>query len=244
MSAILLLGGRSAIGLAVVQALLDEHGPHDVQLAQRLRPDEELPSLPGATSVTEVAFDALDLSSHQAVVDEVFAAHDVAFAVVAFGVLGDQEQAWTDVAAAQRLVQVNATAAIGVGVALARQMRRAGHGTIVAISSVAATRVRRANFVYGASKQAADSFYLELGGALRGSGVQVLVVRPGAIRSPMIDGRDPVALTRNPADVARAVVDGLRRRREVVHVPAVFGPVMVLARLVPGSLWRRLNACR
>lgn len=249
MSAVLLLGGRSGIGLAIVEELLAEHPGSEVVLARRPRPgaDDEDAAVAGrlraagAATVQAVDFDAEALETHEALVEAVFAGHEVSHAVVAFGILGDQERAWTDVAAAQRLVTVNSTAAVGVGVALAAAMRRQGRGTIVALSSVAGVRVRRSNFVYGASKAAMDAFFLNLDTALDGTGVRVLVVRPGAVATGMIAGNDPVAFTVEADEVARATVKALGQGKDVVHVPSLFGPAMALAHLVPHRLWRTLR---
>lgn len=256
MDAVLLLGGRSAIGLAIVEELLRTRGAHDVLLAQRPGGDPDgferqrrRLQAAGAGQVLELDFDATDLGSHEALLERAFAGRRVSHAVVAFGILGDQEQAWREVAAAQRLVQVNTTAAVGVGVGLGRLMTAQGGGDIIAVSSVAGVRVRRANLVYGASKAGMDAFYLALGDALARDGgavvaderrVRVLVVRPGAVRSPMIAGRPRVALTVDPGDVARAAVATLGRRR-VVHVPRVFGPVMSASSLLPAPLWARIT---
>lgn len=246
--AVLLLGGRSGIGLAIVEALLQ--GPAagaPVVLAQRpggaagLASQRQRLLAAGAAEVLEVAFDAAELASHEQLVRAMFARGPVGHAVVAFGLLGDQEQAWQQVDAAQRLMTVNATAAVGIGVALAAGMRQQASGTIIALSSVAGVRVRRSNFVYGASKAAMDSFYANLSVALEGTGARVLVVRPGAVDTAMVAGREPVALTVPAPRVAAAVVRALQRGQEVVHVPAVFGPAMVLAQLVPRRWWRRLR---
>lgn len=248
MSAILLLGGRSGIGLAIVEALLAEHPGAEVLLARRPRADAEAEDIAlaermraaGAGVVQAVDFDAQAFEGHEALVDSVFAEHQVSHAVVAFGVLGDQEEAWTDVAAAQRLLTVNSTAAVGIGVALANAMRRQASGKIIALSSVAGVRVRRSNFVYGASKAAMDAFYLNLGVALEGSGVRVLVVRPGAVATGMIAGNKPVAFTVEAPQVAETTMRGLAAGKDVVHVPSLFGPGMALAALLPRALWRRL----
>ncbi|MGO4956502.1 decaprenylphospho-beta-D-erythro-pentofuranosid-2-ulose 2-reductase [Luteococcus sp. Sow4_B9] len=248
MSAILLLGGRSGIGLAIVEELLAEHPGSEVVLARRPRPDggDEDAALAtrlgaaGASWVEAVDFDAEALGGHEAFVDEVFSGRRISHAVVAFGVLGDQEEAWRRVATAQRLVTINATAAVGIGVALGAAMAGQAGGTIIALSSVAGVRVRRSNFVYGASKAAMDAFYLNLGTALSGTGVRVLVVRPGAVATGMIAGNKPVAFTVEPCDVARATVAALRSGRSVVHVPKLFGPAMALASLVPQGIWKKL----
>ena len=109
-------------------------------------------------------------------------------AVVAFGLLGEAEEAWQDPDALLELIEVNYTAPAHLGVLLAARMRAQAHGRIVALSSVAGERVRRSNFVYGSTKAGLDGFFLGLGEALRGSGVEVLVVRPGFVRSKMTAG--------------------------------------------------------
>jgi decaprenylphospho-beta-D-erythro-pentofuranosid-2-ulose 2-reductase len=165
---------------------------------------------------------------------------DVDVAVVAFGLLGDEEQAWQDHGLAVELAQVNYTAAVSVGVLLADRMRAQGHGTIVALSSVAGERVRRSNFVYGSTKAGMDGFYLGLGEALREHGVGVLVVRPGFVHTKMTAGREAAPLAASAEDVARAVVDGVAARRDLVWVPRPLRVVMSGLRHVPRPLFRRL----
>ncbi|MPZ81940.1 MAG: decaprenylphospho-beta-D-erythro-pentofuranosid-2-ulose 2-reductase, partial [Actinophytocola sp.] len=176
---LLLLGGTSEIALATAEHYLARR-PLRVILAARPsdRLDEAAARLRanGAT-VSVVPFDAEDTGTHAETVDKAFADGDVDVTLVAFGLLGDQEQAWTDHATAVRLSQVNYTAAVSVGVLLAAALRRQGHGALVALSSVAGERARRANFVYGSTKAGMDGFYLGLGETLRDEGVTVTVVR-------------------------------------------------------------------
>ena len=104
--------------------------------------------------VEVIDFDATDFESHPAVIDKAFERGDVDVAVVAFGTLGDQEELWQDQAKAVASAQINFTATVSVGVLLGKKFKAQGHGTIVAMSSVAGMRVRRSNFVYGASRLA------------------------------------------------------------------------------------------
>ena len=166
--------------------------------------------------------------------------HDIDVAVVAFGVLTDEESVWQSHAAAMAEVRVNYLGAVSVGVCLADVMRGQGHGVIVALSSVAGERVRRSNFVYGSAKAGMDGFYLGLGEALRGSGASVLVVRPGFVRTRMTEGREPVPLAVDADTVAEAIVDGVTRRAELIWVPAPLRIVMSGLRHVPRSVFRRL----
>jgi decaprenylphospho-beta-D-erythro-pentofuranosid-2-ulose 2-reductase len=241
-SSVLVVGGTSDIGLAVVERLGTGTSLR-VVLAARPSPrrDAAVQRLTGGGhEVTAVDFDAEDTASHAGTVSRAFAGGDLDVVVVAVGLLGDQEQAWQDASAAVRLLQVNATAAVSTGVLVAERLRSQGHGTVVALSSVAAERARRSNFVYGAGKAAMDAFFTGLREALRPDGVRVLVVRPGFVRSRMTEGLPAVPLSTTPEVVAEHVARALVARREVVRVPATFTPVMAVLRSLPSPVFRRL----
>jgi decaprenylphospho-beta-D-erythro-pentofuranosid-2-ulose 2-reductase len=239
---LLLLGGTSDIALAVAERYAAS-GPLRVVLAARpgARRDEAVARLTALGHAVEpLDFEATDTASHPALVDRAAAGGDLDVTVVAFGVLGDEEEAWQDHDAAVRLAEVNYVGPVSVGTALAAQIRHQGHGTVVFLSSVAGERVRRSNFAYGASKAGADGFYLGLGEALREHGGHVLVVRPGFVHTKMTAGRDAAPLAVDADAVAAAVVEGVAARRELVWVPGAMRYVMSGLRHVPRTLFRRL----
>lgn len=241
---VLLLGGTSDIGLAVVERLATGAAVR-VVLAARPSPRRDdaaarLGRLGHAVHVVD--FEAEDVAGHQRTLDEAFATGDVDVdvAVVAFGLLGDQEAAWQDHDAAVRLAQVNFTAAVSTGVLLAQRLRRQGHGTVVALSSVAGERPRRSNFVYGSTKAGMDAFYTGLREAVRPDGVRVLVVRPGFVRSRMTEGLAGAPLSTTPEAVAELVRRAIVARKDVVWAPPPLRWVMSGLRHVPAPLFRRL----
>jgi decaprenylphospho-beta-D-erythro-pentofuranosid-2-ulose 2-reductase len=241
---VLVLGGSSDIAIATVRALIARRC-RTVLLAGR---DPEALSgtakelrAAGASTVETLAFDALDTAGHAAFVEEAFSAHgDVDLVVVAFGVLGDQERAEQDAAEALRVVETNFTGAVSVLVPVARAMRRQGHGRIVVLSSVAGERARRSNFVYGSSKAGLDAFCQGLGDSLVGTGVRVMVVRPGFVHSKMTEGLAAAPLATDPEHVAAAIVTGLGRGSETVWVPGSLRYVMSALRHLPRAVFRRL----
>jgi decaprenylphospho-beta-D-erythro-pentofuranosid-2-ulose 2-reductase len=239
---VLLLGGTSEIGLAVTCELLGgrsgqvvlaaRSGPRAAQAAEDLR-------LAGH-AVSSLDFDAEDVGSHPDVAMRAFAAGDVDVVVVAFGLLGDQEEAWRDHAAAVRLATVNYTGAVSMGVLAAQHLSAQGRGSIIALSSVAGERPRRSNFVYGSTKAGMDAFYTGLREALRPAGVSVLVVRPGFVRSRMTEGLEVAPMSVDPGTVARLAVKAWRSGREVVYTPGTLRPVMSVLRHLPSPAFRRL----
>jgi NAD(P)-dependent dehydrogenase (short-subunit alcohol dehydrogenase family) len=161
-------------------------------------------------------------------------------AVVAFGILGDQARAEADPLHAVAVVHTDYVAQVSVLTVLANVMRAAGHGRLVVFSSVAGVRVRKANYVYGSAKAGLDGFATGLSDALVGSGVSLLLVRPGFVIGRMTEGMSPAPLPSTPDQVADAVVDGLGKGRSVVWVPGALRPLYFVARLLPQAVWRRL----
>ena len=92
------------------------------------------------------------------------------------------------------MIETNFTGHVTTLLAFAPVMRAQGSGTIVVLSSVAAVRPRRANFVYGAAKAGLDAFARGFADALHGSGVRLLLVRPGFVTGRMTAGMTPAPL--------------------------------------------------
>lgn len=241
---VLVLGAGSDIAHATLRALVARRA-RTIVLAARdpasLAPlVAELRDL-GAERVETIAFDAFDTEQSSALIDDVFTrVGDIDLAILAFGVLGDQDEAERDPDAAVDIARVNYLGPVSVGVPLAQRMRAQGHGTIVALSSVAGERARRSNFVYGSSKAGMDAFFQGLGDSLVGSGVKVMIVRPGFVHTKMTKGMDPAPLSTTADAVAAAIVRGLARGSETVWVPTPLRYVMSVLRHVPRPIFRKL----
>lgn len=237
---LLLLGGASELGLAVVRALPRQPGSR-VVLAGRAAP-QPLPEVAGS-SVTWLDWDAAgDPSRGAAVVDAAATAvgGDLDVVVAAAGILGDQARALADPAHAAQILTVNLTGLAAALLPAAARLRAQGHGTLVVLSSVAGLRPRRANFVYGASKAGLDALATGLGDELAGSGARVVVVRPGFVHGRMTAGMPPAPLATTPEAVGAAVARAVATGRDTVHVPAALGPVFALLRLLPRRVFRAL----
>ncbi|MGH9060283.1 MAG: SDR family NAD(P)-dependent oxidoreductase, partial [Acidimicrobiales bacterium] len=143
---------------------------------------------------------------------------------------------------AVRLARTNYVDAVSAGLAVARLLRRQGHGTLVVLSSVAGERVRKANFIYGSTKAGLDGFAQGLGDALHGSGASVLIVRPGFVKGRMTAHMDPAPMPTTVDQVAEATVKALAAGRQVVWVPGMLRLAFVVFRHLPRALWRKLPA--
>ncbi|AQA23980.1 NADH(P)-binding family protein [Rhodococcus sp. MTM3W5.2] len=238
---VVILGGRSEIGLEVATRLAP--GRTVVLAARRSGDlDDERKRLlaAGATSVEAVEFDADHLADHGRVLSEIVELGPIDVVVLAFGVLGDQARAETDAQHAINVIHTDYVAQVGVLTHLAQLLRAQGAGRIVVFSSIAGARVRRANYVYGSAKAGLDGFASGLGDALAGSGVSLLLVRPGFVIGQMTEGMTPAPMSSTPGQVADAVVKALRRGRERVWVPGMLRPAIFVMRLLPQRIWRRM----
>jgi decaprenylphospho-beta-D-erythro-pentofuranosid-2-ulose 2-reductase len=238
---VLVLGGASELAVATLVAM-DLRPDAKVVLAGRSMPalreaDEKLPC-----PCVLMEWDAKDATGHASFVEKVVAeVGDLDLVLVTAGILGEQERAETDPAHAVDILETNFVGLVPAMFAIARQLRRQGHGVMAVFSSVAGLRGRRANFVYGASKAGLDVFTEGLAASLEGSGARVLTVRPGFVYGRMTEGRPAAKFATHGHSVGTAVADALKAgRSEVVHVPRALGPVFTVLRLLPRSIFRRL----
>jgi decaprenylphospho-beta-D-erythro-pentofuranosid-2-ulose 2-reductase len=241
---VLLVGGSSEIGLAIVRRL-PRTDSAVVCLAGPDRPDMERAAAAlrseGIARVEIVDFDACAPGDHAAVVETAFA-DEPDVVIVATGYLGDQQVAERDPEAALRIVDINFRGLVPVMVGIGQRLRAQGHGTLVVMSTVAGERPRVANYTYGAAKAGLDAFTRGLAASLHGSGVQVVVVRPGFVRTRMTAHLKPVPLSTTPDKVADAVAAAIERGARIVWVPGALRWVMMVLRHLPESVFRRLPA--
>jgi decaprenylphospho-beta-D-erythro-pentofuranosid-2-ulose 2-reductase len=237
---ILLLGGTSEIGLAILAALRAPAGT-EVLLAGR---DEQRLAAAGKAlpyQVSVLPFDATEPDGHPALIEGVFRNGPVDLVISAAGVLIPQEELDRDPVRAGQLVQANFTGHVTTVLAAAGKMRAQRHGTIVILSSIAAVRPRKANFVYGAAKAGLDAFGRGLADALHGTGVSVVLVRPGFVIGRMTAGMPPAPMSSTPEQVGAAVAAAIGRGAATVWVPGSLRIMAVALRLIPRPLWRRIR---
>ncbi|MFL5843767.1 MAG: SDR family NAD(P)-dependent oxidoreductase [Solirubrobacteraceae bacterium] len=238
------IGGTSEIAQHAVRALVAAGGVRDVVLTAR-DPQALEAFDPGvATATLAWNADASD-ADNTALVADLWAGGDVDLVLVAVGVLPDQAAVEADPAGFAAVAQANFTGPAALGLRLAARLREQGHGTLAVISTVAAERARADNYIYGASKAGLDAFFTGLGDRLHGSGVDVLVIRPGFVHTRMTAGMAAAPMSVGPdvvgAAIAAAVAAGGTR---TVWAPAKLRPMMAILRHLPRPLFRKLAESR
>ena len=254
----LVIGATSDIGRALARRLADEGyalqlAARDVEQAEReaqdLRVRASTPNRgarggdpgPEKVAVSVHRCEVLDADGGLTLLAELDPLPEVAVCVV--GLLGDQAESLRNPAAAQRVMRTNYSAPALLLGALAERFAQRGSGVLVGVSSVAGERGRAANYVYGSAKAGFTAFLSGLRSRLADSGVHVVTVKPGFVRTRMTDGMElPAWLTATPAEVASAVVAAIQRRRDVVYVRRIWRPIMFVIRALPERLFKRMRA--
>jgi decaprenylphospho-beta-D-erythro-pentofuranosid-2-ulose 2-reductase len=241
---VLVLGGSSEIAQAIVDKLVPGRCRTVVLAGRegiRLTDAVDRAKAAGADVAEAVAFDATDTGRHAAFADEVFDRFgDIDLVIVAAGVLGDQSTDELDPQAAAAVITTNFSGLASAMLAVTTRLRHQGHGRLVVLSSVAGERARSANFIYGSSKSGLDAFAQGLGDSLVGTGVDVMIVRPGFVVGRMTEGMTPAPFSTTPDAVAEAVVRGIGSGATVVYAPPILRWVFTVMRHLPRAVWRRM----
>ncbi len=239
---VLILGGRSDIGLAIAHAYAARG--HEIQLAARnskkLEAEKTDIHLRYGVDVSLHEFDALAVDTHLAFADALPVLPDIA--VCAVGLLGDQDNSEADHAAARLVMRSNFEGPANILAILANRFEARGSGTIIGISSVAGDRGRATNYVYGAAKAGFTAYLSGLRNRLAGKGVHVMTVLPGFVATRMTEGHDlPEKLTTDPAALAERVVTAANRRRNIIYVTRIWWLIMLIIRNIPEMVFKMLR---
>jgi short-subunit dehydrogenase len=245
MTRVLIIGASSAIAAACAR-----HWAADgAQLMLVGRDAEKLDavardlSVRGAASTSTFVLDALDTPRHADMLDAaVKTLGTIDVALIAHGTLPDQQACQDDVPQTLDAFASNATSVIALLTLLATHLERQGHGALAVITSVAGDRGRPSNYVYGSAKAAVSTFCEGLRPRLFKAGVSLTDIRPGFVNTPMTAGLPlPALLVAEPDAVAARIVHGIARQRDVLYVPAFWALILLIVRLLPRPLFKRLS---
>ena len=190
--------------------------------------------------VRSLQFDALDFGAHAKFVDALDPFPSIS--IVVFGLLGDHQQAIRDNDQALRIVHSNYTGAVSILNCLANKYESLGEGTIVGISSVAGDRGRQSNYLYGSAKAGFSAYLSGLRNRLCHEGVHVITVKPGFIATRMTEGLNlPGPLTANPEQVAKDVVNAIKKKKNVVYTLWMWRYIMMVIKMIPESVFKKLR---
>lgn len=143
---------------------------------------------------------------------------------------------------ADQLLRLNVLTPLRLARAVLPAMIERGSGTIVDIASLAAIAPTPYMYWYNASKGALAAASESLRGELRGTGVHVLTVYPGPIKTAMADqamdayGEEHAGKIRNmPTGTTERLAQLIRRGVDKRHHRIIYPRVYAVARWFPGT---------
>lgn len=242
MDYVLIVGAKSDIGLAVARRYASQgFGLHlAARDRQSLEPATRMLRDEFGVDVQTVEFDALAFDQFN---DFYHQLEPKPIGVVAtVGYLGDQSLAEQNSSEAQRIVGTNFTGLALLLEIVAADLVQRGTGFIVGVSSVSGERGRRSNYFYGSAKAAFTTFLSGLRNRLCKSGVQVLTVQLGFVRSKMTAGMNlPTVLILTADEAAKRIVGAQQRGKDVIYLSAIWWWIMLVVRSLPESIFKRLD---
>ena len=176
---------------------------------------------------------AVDFMKHTGVPDVV-----IANAGVSVGTLTEHA---VDIDAFAQVMDINVLGMIKTFQPFVAAMRDTGRGTLVGIASVAGIRGLPGAGAYSASKSAAISYLESLRVELHGSGVKVVTICPGYIKTAMTSVNPyPMPFILEAGEAASRIVRAIYRQSSYAVIPWQMGMVAKLLRLLPNWLYDRL----
>lgn len=197
----------------------------------------------GAAAVHCHRLDLTDFAQHEVMLAECYAhLGSIDIALIAHGTLPNQQHCEQDTSIALAEFTNNGLSTIALLTPLANRMQAQGYGSIAVIASVAGDRGRASNYLYGSAKAAVSVFCEGLCVRLHRAGVQVLVIKPGFVATPMTQGLDlPKLLLATPEKVATDITRAIAAKHDVLYTPWFWRWIMLIIRHIPGRIFKKLK---
>jgi len=196
----------------------------------------------GAKSVEKSVLDLADARQHKALIDTAISTlGGLDSVLIAYGTLSDQQACEQSADLTVQELTINLTSVVSLLTLLANHFEPQRRGVIAAISSVAGDRGRRSNYVYGTAKGGLSIFMEGLRARMYKAGVSVVTIKPGFVDTPMTAHLKKNPLYASPEKVARDIYRPMQKGTDVLYVPWFWRYIMLIIRLIPGSIFKRMN---
>ena len=243
---LVVLGGTSAVAMAYGR-IAAQKGEHIILVGrnkERLEVNAADLTARGAKKAECYICDLSDtsgLSAHWKKIRD--KAQKIDRVLLAYGRLGDQSLAQNDVQALHVNLNTNFLSAAMWCEEVFASFQKAGQGQLTVIGSVAGDRGRQSNYHYGAAKGGLETFMngmMHRAAKLKESEVNILLIKPGFIDTPMTDHLDKGGpLWASPEQVARIIVRAENRKKRVVYAPWFWRYILLIIGTIPFAIFKR-----
>ncbi|HRH44627.1 MAG TPA: SDR family NAD(P)-dependent oxidoreductase, partial [Pyrinomonadaceae bacterium] len=141
----------------------------------------------------------------------------------------------------KKIFDINFMGAVHAVTAVLPKMIEQGSGQLVAISSLAGFRGLPYSASYSASKGAMTNFFESLRLDLIGSGVDVTIIQPGFIKTPLTSGREnKMPFIMELDDAIPYFVKAIGKKKRFSAFPWQLAAFVRLGRIFPGWLYDKI----
>jgi short-subunit dehydrogenase len=241
---VLIIGATSRVARFLAYRFAGEGA--ELYLAARDR--DELDRLAGdivirfAITVHSAVFDLTRFGDHAAFLARVLdTMGELDGVILLAGSLGYQEKATRSPDLTRYVIDANYTGPVCLLTLLADYFAGRGSGFIVGVSSVAGDRGRQSNYAYGSAKGGLSLFLQGLRNRLYFSGVKVITIKPGFLDTRMTFGTKTLPFLLSPEKAARGIHRSITQKRDVLYLPFVWLPVMLVIKAIPETMFKKLK---
>lgn len=241
---ILIIGASSAIAAEVAKLYAAQNANFVLwaRNEQKLNVVADDLKVRGANEITTIIADVLDESQHeQYLQNAIDALGSIDVALIAHGTLPNQEECEQSLDKTMQEIAINGTSVVRLMHIIAQQLEQQNSGSLAVISSVAGDRGRQSNYTYGSAKALVSAFAEGMLSRFEGSPVHVMLVKPGFVDTPMTAEFDKGALWAQPDSVAKAIVDGIDKKKAIIYVPLFWWAIMQIIRNIPTFIFKKLS---
>jgi decaprenylphospho-beta-D-erythro-pentofuranosid-2-ulose 2-reductase len=243
---IVIIGATSAIANQCARLWLQKQAVdltlvgRDAERLKRMVSDLKVRS--PESDIQSIHTDFLDQVAMEATAMSISQAGQVDIVLIAHGSLPDQFHCQNELTACRDALDVNGISPVLWAEAFAKQMAKANHGTLALIGSVAGDRGRKSNYVYGAAKGLVTCYVQGLQHRFSGTGVTVVLIKPGPTDTPMTAHlKDVGARLASAEAVARQIVDGIEAGKPIIYAPKKWWLIMLIVRHLPALIFNKMD---
>jgi short-subunit dehydrogenase len=238
---VLLTGASSGIGEAVAR-ILASRGATVGLLARR---EAELSVLAGSIeeaggTARVFACDVTDAEAVRKAADSLFKEFGRIDVLIANAGIGgnDRETREIQADAVAKVININLIGAVNSVAAVLPGMLAKGSGHLVAVSSLAGFRGLPKSAAYSGSKAGMTAFFESLRVDFKGRGIDVTILQPGFIRTPLTSGRKKeLPFLLELEDGALKIVSAIERKKAFYAFPWQLATIVRIARYLPARIY-------
>ena len=241
MTRIMIVGGGSEIGRAIVQALYESGKVSELLLIGRSGTSMDRAYTDncltfGSDKCKSIECDFIDPELTASTVRRAVIEFRPSISVLAAGINllnpSSEEKA--------RMGFVNFLSMSAAGEEILLQNELPTKSSLIVLSSIASIRPRPTNYIYGATKVGLD-FWARGAMAKYSTSTEIILIRLGKVSTTSSLGHPWAPFTRTPIYVGSRVAKLVGRGTRTVWVPKLLGVVATILRVIPVKLWIRLS---